>query len=352
MKILVVGGGIYGVTAAVKLAQRGHEVELYEKNDDILKAASNINQFRVHRGYHYPRSNETIQSCLDSVEPFLEEYGDAVNDSYNHYYCVAKDDSLTSREDFISICKKYSLPYEEVDFDLVNKDEVQLVARVDEGTLDPKKLREICWKKLKDHGVKVLLNTEATHEDFDAYDQIVLCTYAIANHLIKDPSKISREYQYEICEKVAIKLPEEYNNISIVVVDGPFMCIDPYSTEGFFLMGNVQHAVHHSSIGTNPEIPKKFKPLLNNGIIKNPPVTHFPEFIETTKKFLPSIVDAEYLGSMFTIRTILPRHINKTDNRPVSVERVDDKTISVFSGKLSNCVRVADKVADLVEEAS
>ena len=28
--------------------------------DDIMKAASGINQYRIHRGYHYPRSFETI----------------------------------------------------------------------------------------------------------------------------------------------------------------------------------------------------------------------------------------------------------------------------------------------------
>ena len=59
----VVGGGIYGVTVATKLKVSGYDVHLYEAENDILNRASGINQYRIHRGYHYPRSMETIESC-------------------------------------------------------------------------------------------------------------------------------------------------------------------------------------------------------------------------------------------------------------------------------------------------
>ncbi|RZD44075.1 MAG: hypothetical protein CXT78_07170 [Thaumarchaeota archaeon] len=49
MKIAVVGGGIFGVTTAIRLANN-HDVDLYEKNSDILESASGINQYRLHRG--------------------------------------------------------------------------------------------------------------------------------------------------------------------------------------------------------------------------------------------------------------------------------------------------------------
>ena len=48
MKIAVIGGGIFGVTTALILSAN-HSVELFEKNSDILKAASGSNQYRVHR---------------------------------------------------------------------------------------------------------------------------------------------------------------------------------------------------------------------------------------------------------------------------------------------------------------
>ena len=59
IKIAIAGAGIYGTTTAMALAKKGMHVTLYDPLG-IMCAASVINQFRVHRGYHYPRSDETI----------------------------------------------------------------------------------------------------------------------------------------------------------------------------------------------------------------------------------------------------------------------------------------------------
>ena len=70
MKIGIIGGGIFGVTIAIRLA-KSHTVEIFEKNDYILKAGSDINQCRIHRGYHYPRSDTTAKELLESQEDFV-----------------------------------------------------------------------------------------------------------------------------------------------------------------------------------------------------------------------------------------------------------------------------------------
>ena len=69
-KCAVVGAGIYGITAATKLRTAGYIVDLYDSESEILKKASGINQYRIHRGYHYPRSPETIESCKTNEEFF------------------------------------------------------------------------------------------------------------------------------------------------------------------------------------------------------------------------------------------------------------------------------------------
>ena len=45
-KALVVGGGIFGTTAAVALAHDGYQVELHEELEDVMMAASDVNQYR------------------------------------------------------------------------------------------------------------------------------------------------------------------------------------------------------------------------------------------------------------------------------------------------------------------
>ena len=90
MKIAVIAGRIFGITTAFTLGEE-YDVELFEKNNDLLKAASGSNQFRVHRGYHYPRSMETVLEIMKSENSFKEIFSEVTVSHYDHYYCIAKN---------------------------------------------------------------------------------------------------------------------------------------------------------------------------------------------------------------------------------------------------------------------
>lgn len=343
-KIAVVGAGLFGVTIAAKLADK-NVVDLYEKNDDILQAASGINQFRLHRGYHYPRSEETVFLSLSALKSFQREFETTIIRNVSHYYCIAKRKSLTTPKDYISFCKRNTLPFTKVRLNLINDNEIDLCLKVNEHLIDPILLKNELIKKLKKPNLNVFYGETATRGTFKKYDKVVLCTYANLNSLLK--LKQRRNYQYEICEKIVVKLPDKFKNKSIVVMDGPFMCVDPFGSTGYFLLGNVVHAIHTSNVGTSPIVSSKFKNLLNRGIIKNPPVTNFKKFIDSASVFIPDISYARYQGSMFTIRTVLPNK-DKTDERPTIVKQMDKKVITVFSGKLVSCVSAAIEVDRLI----
>ncbi len=125
-------------------------------------------------------------------------------------------------------------------------------------------------------------------------------------------------------------------------MDGPFMCFDPYANTDYHVAGNVVHAIHVRNIGMTPEIPSVYKEYLNKGIIKNPKYTNVDRFIESAKTFFPDIDSAEHIGSMYTIRTVLPNK-DKTDERPTIVSNEDNNFI-LFSGKIGNCVNAASKI--------
>ena len=223
-KIAVVGGGVFGCTSAWKMAKEGYDVTLYEKNNDIITQASNINQYRLHRGYHYPRSKETARQSILGESSFIKEYGDAIiNGNIEHYYCIAREDSLVTAEQY-----KRFLHYEEKKLDFIRENVVDLVVQVNEFLFDSNKLRKICWDKLKEYKVNVNLNTEYTSDS--THDYVINSTYSNSNKLI--PVERQRDYQFELCEKPVIKLPKQYKNKSIVIMDGPFMCIDPYGDTG------------------------------------------------------------------------------------------------------------------------
>jgi len=349
LKIAVIGAGIFGVTTAIRLARSGFAVHLYEKSHDILTAASSINQYRLHRGYHYPRSLETAVDCLNSEVSFMEEYAGAILDNVEHYYSISRRDSLTSARQFLDFCKKLDLEYTLTDLNLVRRDSVDLCVRVKESLFDAQALRSICWQKLRSLNINVKLSTEADERTISHYDFAVISTYSATNSLLSNFPEAQEDYQFELCEKPVVRLSERFKNKSIVILDGPFMCVDPFGHSGLFVLGNVVHAIYQTNIGKVPVIDDQFNGWLNNGIIKEPPISSFEDFIASGAEFIPELEKAEHVGSMFTIRTVIP-HKEETDERLTLVKRVAEKIITIFSGKIGTCVEAANQVVRMICE--
>ncbi len=348
-KIAVIGGGFFGTTTAFILAEAGHRVELFEQEKDLLQAASGINQFRLHRGYHYPRSAETARECLSAESQFVKEFPGLVSYDDEHYYCIAREKSMVTPEQFASFCDAIGLEYEEAYPSIINRAAVAWSIRVREGLIRITAIREYIKQRLLRAGVRVHLGVRAQQDKLDNFDAVVLCTYASNNRFLSGYTKDVRAHQYELCEKIVIELPREFRQKSVVIMDGPFTCIDPLCDTPYHLMGNVVHAIHVTSIGEHPELPEEYTSLLNAGIIKDPHRSYFDRFIESATHFFPEVHTARHKGSMFTVRTVLP-HLDATDARPTLIESLDDRIIRVFSGKIGNCVPAAYEVRSLITE--
>ena len=347
MKIAVVGGGIFGVSVAWLLAKNNYSVDLYEKEKDIFLAASRVNQYRIHRGYHYPRSKETALLSIEGEKSFRREYSEALlGDNITHYYSIAKEGSFVTVDQCLKFWDDCNLKYEEADLDIINKEKIALTVKVEEDIFDPDILSKICWDRLKKYKVNVLLNTEAKESDFKDYDLVIIATYSMNNSLLSKHIEAQKQYQFELCEKPVIKLPEEFNNKSVVVIDGPFTCIAPLGRTGLFVIGHVVHAIHKTNIGKLPIIPSQFKSLLNKGIVKNPPITNIKNFIKGASEFFPEVKNAEHVGSMFTVRTV-PAYREYDDARPTLVDSVSEKLVVIFSGKIGTCIDAAEQVLNI-----
>lgn len=348
MKIAVVGGGIFGVSAAIRLAEK-HTVHLYERYDDILKGASGINQYRLHRGYHYPRSKHTASSSSSSESSFRKEFSQAILDNFDHYYCIAKEKSLISGQNFLQFCNDNGLGYDFASLDVLNNKKIDVCIKVKESLYDPDKLRAVCKEKLQKANVKVMTNKDVRLQDLKSYDYKIIATYANQNKLLEDYPEHQRDYQFELCEKPVVRLPESLKNKSIVIMDGPFMCLDPLGNTGFSVLGNVVHAIHSANVGKHPKIDSRFAHLIDKGIVKNPEITNFSKFIDSASEFIPDMKKAEHIGSMYTFRTVLP-NVEHTDERPTIVKRLSKDIISIFSGKVGHSVDVADYISKMVNK--
>lgn len=347
VQVAVIGGGVFGCTAALELARAGFAVTLFERAGDIMTAASAINQYRMHRGYHYPRSSETILSCLEATPLFEAEYRDAIISHYTHYYAIAKEGSKLTGREYLSVLDAHNLPYEVAMPEHLNPDLLDVAIRAEENLYDPAILKKILSGRLRAEGVDVVLNSYVDVDDLADYAHVVVATYAALNGTFANRPELHRDYQYEVCEKIVVDIPLRHKDISTVIMDGPFMCFDPLGTTGHAVMGHVEHAVHHRSFGAQAEIPPEMMEYLNKGIIENPKHSRAKEIIADSIAYMPALKDARHVGSMFTIRTVLPK-VDHTDERPTMVTALDERIITIYSGKVGNSVQAARKVLDLI----
>ena len=340
-KINIIGAGIFGCTSALELAKRGYDVNLFEQRSNILCETSSINQYRVHSGYHYPRSFETAVQCKNSSTEFINCFKQAIlPNNGEYYYAISAKDSLVTPEQYIQFLEDVGLEYEITD-NIIN---TSLTIKAKEFIYDPFKLKDILKKRLFSSGVNLNLNKRVNLKDFDLSDFTLAATYSKINEWIPLPELT----QFELCEKPVLKLPKNYENKSIVIMDGPFMCIDPLGDTGNHVMGNVVHAIHNRNIGHSAIIPDKYKALLNKGIIKDPDVSNIKLFLSSAKTFFPDIYESQYMGSMFTVRAVKPNR-EHDDARPTIVNSVSPELASVFFGKVCTCLPAAREVADLAQ---
>ena len=62
-----------------------------------MKCATGINQYRLHKGYHYPRSKQTAIECKKGLKTFKRKYNSSVlNGDIEHFYSISSKDSLYS----------------------------------------------------------------------------------------------------------------------------------------------------------------------------------------------------------------------------------------------------------------
>ena len=347
MRVAVVGGGIFGCTAAIHAARDGHDVHLFEAKDSLLRAASGINQFRLHAGYHYPRSPETISECKAAVASFCAEYGQAVVKEGRHYYAVAQlPGTKTSALRYLEVLRANGLSYAIASPPWINGDKVDVVIEADEFWLDSVKLRGMVYDRLAD--VSVHLGAPAGGTLRGEFDQIVVATYSASNDVALILDAAIEEFQYEICEKPVLRMPPEMRDVGIVIMDGAFCSLDPLGNTGLHVLGHVEHAIHARNVGLEPEIPDGMQGVIDAGIVRHPKISNAHAMVNAAKEFIPAVATASWQGSMFTVRTVLPDR-DATDERPTLVSELDGQVIRVFSGKIGCAVEAAKQVCALLQ---
>ncbi len=362
--IAVIGAGFFGIMTALKLAERGFNVVIFEKNNEIIRGASYINQNRVHFGYHYPRSDDTAKSSFMYQKAFCKLFKESVVTNFEHYYCIARENSLTTGQQYRDFCNRLNLPYTE-EFPkkiTMSHDKVEMCIKVPEHIYDANVLRGLLKNLLKDEDrinlfllteviginnkssgfeIEIKKNNKTEKLNFDA---IINATYNNINRVIAMAGFETKNYQYELCEVPIVHVPWK-DRLGCGIMDGPFFGILPFGFSDEYMLYDVEISVLERSVSKLPE----FKHDIDYYNEKERREKRFQKYIEKSKEYIKEMDKCQYLYSAYIVRVVLPNR-DKDDARPTEILYHKDAFWSIFSGKLSAAIPASEKITEEVDD--
>jgi hypothetical protein len=337
--IAIAGAGIYGATAAIRLAEQGYRVTLFDPLG-VMRAASAINQYRVHSGYHYPRSPETIIETLEARREFIQAFAPAVVRNSRHFYAIPRKGSRTRPQEYEQIMRSHGLPLQACRPEWMSFDYIHKCYEVAENIYDPDLLRDVIESQL--HALGITFQQSLFFREMRAdYDFVVWATYGMGGS--RDIFKIAK---YQVAEKVLVALPRELHGIALVVVDGPFTAFDPYGSSPRSLFGSAKHTNHWTTTDPEDPIPEKYLRMLNQGEFTPFAGTRFEAMREDCCLAVPAAKDANYIGSRFTLRVVEDNP--GQDRRILYVQDGLPGEIHIFSGKVVSALKAARIVCEKI----
>lgn len=364
-RIIIVGGGFFGLYLADYIAAKGHKVLLFEKDNDFMSRASFNNQARVHNGYHYPRSILTALRSRVSFPRFCEEFEETIDNSFTKYYLIGKIMGKVTARQYKQFCDRIGAPCQPVKdnfTELVNPDLIEQVFKTEEVAFDAIKLKNTIVARVKNAGVELYLNSYVSNieEEDDRLklsvvqkgtntveyaDQVFNCTYSMLNFLLRDKPENIIPLKHEMTEMCLVNVPEELSNIGLTVMCGPFFSVMPFPAAQLHSFSHVRYTPHYEWYdGENMLYRNAHEHLADHKIKSN-----WNKMKYDAKRYIPLLNDCTYRESLFEVKTVLPRS-EEDDSRPI-LFKPDYCGMRGFhcimGGKIDNIYDVIDSIENL-----
>ena len=350
MKIAIIGSGFFGSTISLKLSQnKKFAITLYEKEKKILQNASKKNQMRFHLGYHYPRSQKTVNEIKKSNKDFIKFYGNSILGKTSNYYSISKNKTKTNYKNYIKFLIKNKLPFKKFNNSNYFSDKIDGSILTSEKILNYDKIYQNISKKIsRKKNIILKKKTNFNKKDLNKFDKIIICTYQDNNYILKKlGQKPITKYRYELVEKIVVELPKNFKNKSFIVLDGKFVCVDPLLNTNYHLLSSVKFSKIEVRKNIYPNFLNIKKKNVRKDFVRNIEKSEFKKFIQDGSKYLPFLKKAKYIRSFYVVRTI-KLNKEKTDERTNEVTIVNDKLITILSGKWNTCVSIASKIEKIL----
>ena len=111
---VIIGAGLYGLYSALHCGKSGQKVVVLEYDNEPFSRATYINQARVHKGYHYPRSISTAMKSAYYFDRFNKDYEFCIHSKFEQVYATSSHFSWTNAKQFKKFCSNAGIMCEEI----------------------------------------------------------------------------------------------------------------------------------------------------------------------------------------------------------------------------------------------
>jgi hypothetical protein len=335
MKILIIGAGWYGCHIAKKLIAIGHDIHIVDITNSFFSGSSSKNQNRLHLGFHYPRSSDTITESLLGYYKFIEEYSDYIKKYSKNLYMISMNNSKINIQDYCNIYNKYDISYniyeDELPVNIINI--CSPILQVNEQYIDFKKIKDYFVSMLENYLIKIYNKDvwssikNITNYLDNNYDYIINCTF---NHL--EPIEFE---SYELILTLLYKI-EKTDIFSYTIMDGPFFSIYPYDIDTkIYTITSVNNSILYKGTDTNF--------IVDNILINN----HKTIIENQLKEYIPNWNDiAIYVDYFVSWKT---KHDYIKDDRSIRYLKKEN-IISFYGGKITGIFEAERILLDIIKD--
>lgn len=364
---IIIGAGLYGLYAACKCGEKGEKVLVLERDAGPFMRATYINQARVHKGYHYPRSYSTAIKSANYFNRFCEDYSFCLHTRFEQVYATSANFSWTNASEFRRFCNNANIRCDDISpTHYFNKGLCDGAFLTEEYTYDALVLRDYFVNKLKAlPNVELHFNELPTNitanghiwtvrtnkNDTFETPYILNATYAGVNDVHKLCGFEPFSIKYELCEIILCSVSDNLKNVGITVMDGPFFSLMPFGQTGLHSLTSVTFTPHKTSYNSTAqfECQEQSGGKCSSGSLYNcdeceaKPKSAWPYMSQLARKYLKAEYGFEYKKSLFSMKPIL-KSSEIDDSRPTLVRQMKDKPIfvSVLSGKINTVYDLDD----------
>lgn len=372
---VIIGGGIFGIYAALWLSSRSKRILLIEKEKTLMQKATIVNQARLHSGYHYPRSVSTGWLALEYNDRFIEDHKPFINSKFDQYYAIDRYSTFTDSSQYKRFCNFLNIEAKRVkECSFIDFTRISDLYLTSEYSFDPIMIAEFYKQKLQDQkGIDVKTHCSIKCaanrgdcwilETMDHEENRPSClkTYGVINATYSATNTINKLFNlprlslvHELTE-IAFLVSKDIKNVGLTIMDGQYCSIMPFGLSGLLSLSSVAYTPHKIAYEMEPTFDCQIEGTNcapdNVSICtqcKNKPASNNNKMQAQLRQYLTEGIHMQYMFSRFTIKSKLKASYID-DGRPTRVGKLSSTPdfYCLFAGKINSIYEIERIVDDV-----